>query len=153
MFDWSYFQSVEGLGVAIGISFNLLLVYFIFKRKKSNKKPVLKAVGAVEDDSIDYEALTKAEQQVASLDIRAEITRDHTRVKDFSNMYGYHESYVSDLVEKLEKNNISAQYLFVPSLPTGVASYVGSAGTWELYVERAKRDQAVELLKSWGVKI
>ena len=152
MLGFSVDQIVEGVSLLLGLGMTLLTLYFIFKRK--TYKSSFDATENTDDlESIDYKALHEAEAVVAKMDIRAELAKNYTRIKDFSNMYGFDENFMVNLVLKLKEKDIAAEYIFVPAMPTGVASYVGNAGTWELFVMRDKEEQAIEWCRQWGISI
>lgn len=154
MLEFSLDKIVENIHLWLWIVLSVITLYFLIKKKwKSSQTTKDKSW----DDNvypIDYEALSKAEEEVAKRDIRFEILQNHMKIKDFSNAYGYSEEFMVDLVSKLREHKISAEYLFTQSLPTGVASTLETGtGTWELYVERVRKDEALHLLRQWGIKI
>lgn len=81
-----------------------------------------------------------------SVDIREELSKNYDFFETYSTVQGYSEDYMNQLVSALEQNQIHASFLFVESGPVGMMSYTHRAGTFELYVQKDKVQEAADVI-------
>lgn len=97
-------------------------------------------------DDIDHEVLERAEKEVAKMDKRAELSKNHECIAKFDSFEGYDQNVMATFIAKFREKNISADYIFIQTLPTGYASYMGGTGIYEFFVESTKREEAESLM-------
>ena len=92
---------------------------------------------------------TKESEQWRVVDLREEFSKTYDFVDSFSTLQGYSEDYIKQIIQMLAKNNISADFIFVESGPSGMMSYTQRQGTFELYVQRGETEVAVEAIRNF----
>lgn len=137
--DFLYNFMIYGGGLLVTFGLPFLLWY----QRQQNRKRYLQSV---EPAPIDYETLAQAEEAVKELDLREELLKTHQRIHSFYSLHGIDDNYMYSLIEKFRNEGIGSDFLFVQSMPAGVASYMGSTGVYEFYVESDKMEEGKSLL-------
>lgn len=97
----------------------------------------------------DPTALSAAEAAVQDVNLREEFSKLYDFLDSFSTLQGYSEDYMLEIIQMLAKHEISADFLFVESGPSGMMSYTHRQGTFELYVQKGKVDDAIKKIREF----
>ncbi len=143
-FDLSLIFKILG-----SLSLPIILIILFFKQRRQKLKqeqfPSPTVVG--EGEIYDEEALIAAEKAVAKMDLRAEFLKNGLiKIDQFYTLHGYDQNSMLRITKQLQDQDITADFLFIQSLPTGAASYMGNTGVFELFVDSEKEEQARSLL-------
>lgn len=124
-----------------------LFIAFVWKRKRSASKPLEES----SSDRIEgtLEDLARAEKQAAQLarDPRTEILVRHEFLERFSTISGFTREFVEDQAERLRRVGISAEVYFQETLQPGVDGFLTPQGSYELYIERGQKAEALRTLQ------
>lgn len=140
------FNTYDLVMVLVSLSAWCYLFIHLFKRRQRLKNnPRLPLNQTIEDP----ELLQQAEQAVSSLNLRQELSKNYELLDSYSTMQGYSEDYLNQLVQLLEQNQIHASFIFTESVPPGTTTFLGRSGTFELYVQKDKSDEALDIIESF----
>lgn len=131
----------------LGVLGSALLVVFLlrghWKRYRSPK------VYSDEEVIEDPDLLSKAEQEVKNLDWKTEVHSKYDLLDSYSTVQGYSEDYMNQIVNVLEQNQIQAVFMFVDAGPVGMISITQRDGMFELYIQKNKAAEAMEIIKKF----
>lgn len=130
--------------VFLGSFLSWYLIYLVWKKRRYQASD-FKNLDLIDDD-IDYEKLNKAQEIADKMDLRAELLKDHQCIHTFYSLHGADEHSMYKLIGQFREQGIHSDFIFIQSMPTGTASYVGNTGTYEFFVEREKLQEAQNLL-------
>lgn len=125
----------------------VILIFLKKKFKRNNQVSYSEPHPVGEGEIYDKEALKKAEEEVAKIDLRAEFLKNGlVKIDQLYSMHGYNESAMLRLTKQFMDQGIMAEYLFIHSAPGGAAGH-GHTGVYELFVDSEQEEKARELLR------
>lgn len=140
--------------IALGLFFPIGIV-IAFIRLRAKKR----AYAQSDDPSTPIEGTTaereKSEEEMAkwSHDLRSELAKNYEIVGRLNTINGYSLSYVEDLLIELRSAGIAAEYNFQQTSPLGVgASMIERQGDYEIFVERAKVEEALPIIEKFRAR-
>ncbi len=120
------------------------VLYWVARKRRSHAGPTEQNHGVY-----DQEILSAAELAVKDVNLQEEFAEMYDLLGSYSTLQAYSEDYMIQIVQMLEKNNITADFLFVESGPAGMMSYTQRQGTFELYVQKGMTEVAEEKIRSF----
>lgn len=140
--------------VFLGLAFPFGIV-IAFLRMRSKKRAYAEA-DDLSSPILGTEAeREKSEQELAewSHNLRNELAKTHEIVGRLNTINGYSLPYVEDLLQELRKAGIAAEFNFQQTSPLGVgASMIERQGDYEIFVERAKVEEALPIIERFRAR-
>lgn len=100
-----------------------------------------------DEEAIDHKVLSEAEAKVKDMNLEMEFLKHYVPIHKFESLHGYDETSMTNIVYKLKEKDIAADYLFQQTLPVGKFSYNGRTGTYRLFVDKNKVEEAEKALQ------